>query len=265
MERQSDAPFFLYLSHYAVHTPIQGRPDLVAGARERPAQDGHDDPEYAAMIEAVDEGVGRILDALDRLGLAGSTAVIFYADNGGYGPVTSMAPLRGSKGMLYEGGIREPLIVRWPGVVAPGGTTDVPVIGTDFYPTLLDLAGAPLPEAQAFDGTSFAPVLGGERLPDRDLFWHFPAYLGADRSVPGPWRTTPASVIRRGDEKLIHFFEGDRWELYDLANDLSESTDLAAERPGRVAEMRAALQAWWAETGAFVPVELNPGFGGDGR
>ena len=129
--------------------------------------------------------------------------VIFYADNGGYGPVTSMDPLRGSKGMLYEGGIREPLIVRWPGRVAPGTTSDVPVIGTDFYPTLLEIARLDPGEGQLLDGRSFLPVLEGNDAPERDLFWHFPAYLGADSSVPGPWRTTPASAIRPITEYIV--------------------------------------------------------------
>ena len=253
LEENHEDPFFLYLSHYSVHTPIQGRPDLVEHYREKAGSGGHGNPEYAAMVHAVDEGVGRLMDALDRLDLAENTLVMFYADNGGFGPVTSMAPLRGSKGMLYEGGIREPLIARWPGWIVAGTTTDVPVIGTDFYPTLLELAGAPAPAGQTLDGRSFLAVLDGASAPDRDLFWHFPAYLEADRSVSGPWRTTPVSAIRRGDLKLIHFFEDGRSELYDLGADISESHDLAMEMPERTAELKAALESWWAETDAYVP------------
>ncbi len=256
IEEGGERPFFLYLSHYSVHTPIQGRPDLVSYYQDKPASDGHDNPEYAAMIQAVDEGVGRLMETLDRLALAENTVVIFYSDNGGYGPATTMSPLRGSKGMLYEGGIREPLIVRWPGRVARGSVTDEPVIGTDLYPTLMDLAGGRAPSGHVLDGRSFRSALHGVRFadPTRDLFWHFPAYLESDASVPGPWRTTPSSAIRRDQWKLIHFFEGDRWELYDLESDIGESHDLSAEMPERTAELRAALEEWWAETGAFLPI-----------
>jgi arylsulfatase A-like enzyme len=261
LEREKGGPFFLFLSHYSVHTPLQARDELVDHYRDKPPVEGHANPVYAAMIESVDEGVGRILDALDRLGLEENTVVIFYSDNGGFGPATSMEPLRGSKGMLYEGGIRVPLIVRWPGRVRPGSTVATPVIGTDFYPTLAEIAGAPLPAGQVLDGVSFVPVLTGATESEaRDLVWHFPAYLEADRSVDGPWRTTPASALRRGDYKILHFFEDDRWELYDLANDISESRDLSTERPEVTGELRAALARWWSETGAFMPTEPNPDF-----
>jgi arylsulfatase A-like enzyme len=211
------------------------------------------------MVQSVDEGVGRIIDTLDELGLAENTVLIFYSDNGGFGPATSMVPLRGSKGMLYEGGIRVPLIVRWPGHVEPGSVTNEPIIGTDFYPTLAEIAGIDLASDHILDGSSFVPVLTeiGEIQP-RDLVWHFPAYLEADRSVSGPWRTTPASAIRRGVYKLIHFFEDGHSELYDLTEDVSESNDLSLKMPEVTDELRASLQAWWEETGAFVPSEPNP-------
>ena len=259
IERQTDTPFFLYLSHYSVHTPIQGKPELAARYVDKAAADGQDNPTYAAMVQSVDEGVGRIIDTLDQLGLAENTVVIFYSDNGGFGPATSMLPLRGSKGMLYEGGIRVPLIVRWPGYVEPGSVTNEPVIGTDFYPTLAEIAGANLESDHILDGTSFLPVLRetGE-IQARDLVWHFPAYLEADRSVSGPWRTTPASAIRRGAYKLIYFFEDGRSELYDLTEDVSESNDLSLKMPEVTDELDAALQAWWEGTGAFVPSEPNP-------
>jgi arylsulfatase A-like enzyme len=258
IEQQSDAPFFLYLSHYSVHTPIQAKPELVERYVDRAPSDGHGNPTYAAMVQSVDEGVGRIVDTLERLGLSENTVVIFYSDNGGFGPVTSMAPLRGSKGMLYEGGIRVPLIVRWPGRVRRGSVTEVPVIGTDFYPTFAEIASADLVADHVLDGTSFLPLLtqSGE-IPARDLMWHFPAYLQSDASVAGPWRTTPASAIRRGAYKLIHFFEDDRWELYDLSRDTAESNDLSLEMPDITDELRDALRSWWHETGAFIPSEPN--------
>ena len=258
LEQERNEPFFLYLSHYSVHTPIQGKPELVEHYADKAPADGQGDPTYAAMVESVDEGVGRIVDTLERLELAENTIVIFYSDNGGFGPVTSMTPLRGSKGMLYEGGIRVPLLVRWPGHVEPGSVTDVPVIGTDFYPTLAEIAGADA-GSQVLDGVSLVPILEARgEPPTRDLLWHFPAYLQADRSVPGPWRTTPVSVIRRGSYKLLYFFEDDRQELYDLTLDESESRDLSLEMPELTSELRRALERWWSETEAFLPSEANP-------
>ena len=259
IDRSREGPFFLYLSHYTVHTPIQAREEITERYRTKPPADGHDDPTYAAMIESLDQGVGRILDALEERGLSDNTVVIFASDNGGFGPVTSMAPLRGSKGMLYEGGIRTPLIVRWPAGVEPGTTSAAPVIGLDLFPTFAELAGAPLPDAQPLDGVSLVPALTGSGdVPERDLIWHFPAYLEADRSVSGTWRTTPASALRRGPYKVIHFFEDDRWEVYDLTSDVSETDDLSAVRPELTEQLRSSLQAWWTDVDAFVPTEPNP-------
>jgi arylsulfatase A-like enzyme len=263
IETERDGPFFLYLSHYSVHTPIRAKPDLVDRYQAKAASRGHDNPTYAAMIHSVDEGVGRILAALDTLGLAENTVVFFYSDNGGYGPATSMAPLRGSKGMLYEGGIRVPLLVRWPGHVEPGSLSERQAIGTDIFPTILEMAGG-IPEPdQALDGKSLVPVLEGRARPEvRPLFWHFPAYLEAYRAGESPWRTTPASAIRLGRHKLIYFFEDNRTELYDLVSNPAESVDLSEEMPERHEELLERLRAWWAETGAFIPTEPNPEYRG---
>jgi arylsulfatase A-like enzyme len=262
MEESRDEPFFLYLSHYSVHTPIRGKPGLVERYRAKAGSGGQDHPTYAAMVHSVDEGVGRLLATLDSLDIADNTVVFFHSDNGGYGPVTSMAPLRGSKGMLYEGGIREPLIVRWPGRVAPGTVTRTPVIGTDLYPTILEIGGGTPPAEQPLDGVSLVPLLEetGDLAP-RPLFWHFPAYLEADRSVDGPWRTTPASAMRMGRHKLLYFFEDRRWELYDLEADPSESVDLSIALPEEVSRLRGVLEAWWQDTGAFIPTVRNPLYG----
>ncbi len=265
IEREADGPFFLFLSHYGVHTPIQGKPEVAARYREKPASDGHESPEYAAMIETLDDGVGRILATLDRLGLDERTVVVFASDNGGYGPITSMAPLRGSKGMLYEGGIRVPMIWRWPDKFPAGVTSATPVIGTDVYPTFAELAGIPLPTSQPVDGANLTPVLFGapdleSEVTDRELVWHFPAYLEADRSVAGAWRTTPSSAIRQGQYKLLHFFEEERWEVYDLDADLSETTDISDLEPEVTNRLRGALIRWWERTDAFVPSEPNPDF-----
>ena len=264
IDRSQGGPFFLYLSHYTVHTPIQAREEITERYRTKPPADGHENPTYAAMIESLDQGVGRILDALEERGLSENTVVIFASDNGGFGPVTSMAPLRGSKGMLYEGGIRTPLMVRWPEGIAPGSTSATPVIGLDLYPTFAELAGASLPEDQPLDGVSLVPALTGSgEVPERDLVWHFPAYLEADRSVSGPWRTTPASALRRGPYKVIHFFEDDRWEVYDLTSDVSETDDLSAARPELTEQLRSRLQAWWTDVDAFLPTEPNPLYRGE--
>jgi arylsulfatase A-like enzyme len=254
-------PFFLYLAHYAVHTPIQAKDVDVDRFRSVDGVGGQANPTYAAMIAALDEGVGKILDTLDQLDIADRTVVIFMSDNGGFGPVTSMAPLRGSKGMLYEGGIRVPMVVRWPGVTAPGVVSDVPVIGTDLFPTFLDIAGADPPSGQPLDGVSLLSLLRGGVTPDeRPLFWHFPAYLARDRSVAGPWRTTPASAVRVGDFKLVHFFEGDVWELYNLSDDLGEDANLIDREPERAATLRSVLETWWEATGAWLPTETNPSY-----
>jgi len=218
------------------------------------------------MIHSVDEGVGEILATLDALDLAGNTVVFFYSDNGGYGPATTMAPLRGSKGMLYEGGIRVPLMVRWPGHVEPGQVSDEQVIGTDLFPTILEMAGGKPGPGSGLDGRSFVPLLENRGRPEtRPLFWHFPAYLEAYRSGEGPWRTTPASAIRLGPHKLIYFFEDDRAELYDLTSDPSEARDLSLEIPEKHQELLDHLRAWWEGTGAFIPKEPNPGYRGTVR
>ncbi len=260
IEQQRERPFFLHLAHYAVHTPLQAKQRLVDKYAGKPVTPEHGDPVYAAMIESVDESVGRIVDKLAELGLAERTLVVVFSDNGGFGPVTSMAPLRGSKGMLYEGGIRVPLVAHWPGTIPPGRTIDAPVIGTDLYPTFLEIAGGRI-AGEAWDGVSLLALLTGEdRLPERPLFWHFPAYLEADRSTPGPFRTTPAAAVRMGDYKLLEFFETDALELYDLQADVGEERNLVDSLPEVTARLRDAMVAWRATVGAAVPSEANPAY-----
>ena len=264
-----DTTFFLYLPHFAVHTPIQGKPALAEQYETAPAWHGQHNADYAAMIESLDASVGRLLAGLDSLGLSEKTIVVFTSDNGGLGgyasaglphsrDVTDNYPLKGGKGQLYEGGIRVPTAVRWPGVTAAGTTSDVPILSHDFYPTLLEMAGAAPPEDQTLDGLSLAPLLRGEAAPDRDaLFWFFPAYLQA--YGPTGLRTAPAAAVRQGDAKLIWFFEDDRVEYYDLREDLGEEHDLAASDPGRAAALRARLGKWLAETEAPLPIP-NPAY-----
>ncbi len=261
MKACKDKPFFLYLSHHAVHTPIQAKPELTAKYERKVPAGGHDNPKYAAMIESVDQSVGRVLDTLEDLDLARETVVFFFSDNGGYANATSVEPLRGSKGMLYEGGIRVPAIVRWSGLTRPGGICDEPIMGADFYPTMLDMAALAKPGGYTLDGESLLPLLKGTgTLGQRAIFWHFPAYLEPYNDAQWPWRTTPAGAIRQGPWKLIEFFEDGRLELYNLAEDPGETHNLVDELPQKAESLRAKLAEWRRRTKAPVPRQLNPEF-----
>ena len=259
IEANKDAPFFLYLSHYAVHIPLEARRALIEKyeAKPKPAT-GVNNPIYAAMIEHVDDSVGRIMAKLRELDLEENTLVVFMSDNGGLhrrfdeaGPaVTTNAPLRDEKGTLYEGGIREPLIVRWPGVVDADTTCDEPVTSVDFYPTFLEVSGATQPQVHALDGLSLTPLLkGGARLTRQDIYWHYPHYH----------HSTPAGAVRAGDWKLIEFFEDGRLELYNLRDDIGETRNLAADEPRRAQELQKRLAAWRDSLGAAMPVP-NPNY-----
>lgn len=252
-ERNRDRPFFAYLADHAVHAPFDPKPELLEKYRRKAAagDDRRNDPESAATVEAVDTNVGRIMATLERLDLADDTIVIFTSDNGGTAQFTP--PLRGGKGELYEGGIRVPLAVCWPGVVRPGATSDVPVATIDLYPTLLDLCGAKPPADQPLDGVSLAGLLRGGPPPEaRMLFWHFPCYVG---------RATPSSAVRDGDDKLVEFFEdGGRLELYDLREDPHERRNLAASRPERTAALARSLHEWQRTTAAAIPRAANPAY-----
>lgn len=263
-----DQPWCVYLSHYAVHTPIQGKPELVPKYRSKPPGLLHDNAEMAAMIQAVDDGVGRIIEALEAWGLRENTVILFSSDNGGYGPGTDMYPLYGYKGNYYEGGIRVPLFFNWPGVTRPGTVSDEPVIGVDLYPTLLEIAGASPPEGQVLDGLSLVPLLTGERSrlteEPRPLFWHFPAYLesytvfGEQRDAL--FRSRPCSMIRLGDWKLHQYFEDGALELYNLAEDIGESRNLAEGEPEKTRQLLERLEAWREAVDAPVPKAPNPEF-----
>lgn len=261
MQAHTDDPFFLYLPHFAVHTPIQGRADLVTKYKKLAKSDPSVKPGYAAMVESVDESVGRVLDALEEIGIGDRTIVIFFSDNGGNGVYTTNAPLRGSKGMLYEGGIRVPLIVAGPGVERAGETEDAPVIGTDLLPTVLELLGLEAPGD--LDGRSLVPMLArpaDASWQERPIFWHFPVYLEAYSADQGPWRTTPAGAVRVGRYKAVEFFEDGRLELFDLEEDLGEQRDLAQSLPEEAARLRKILRAWREATGASVPSEPEPAY-----
>ncbi|MFT4586899.1 MAG: arylsulfatase A-like enzyme [Limisphaerales bacterium] len=270
---QAARPFFLYLAHWDVHTPIRARKDVVEKYKrklEGGAWDRKWNTTYAAMIEAVDISVGRVAKALKDNGVEDNTLFVFTSDNGGHSGATWCEPLKGAKGAFYEGGIRVPTCVRWPGVIAPNSECDTPITGVDFLPTFAELAGAGLPKNQPVDGKSFVPLLKGEAaLAERAIFWHYPLYLsggtynqvvpvyGTDRMY---WRATPCSVIRKGDWKLIQFFEDDSIQLFNLRKDLGEKTDLATTHPEKAAVLLAELNAWQNKTGATIPTKLNPKF-----
>jgi arylsulfatase A len=255
IEANRARPWFLYLPEFAVHLPEQAKPDLVERFRRKVDRGNpQHDPVYAAMIASLDENVGRILKKLDDLDLARHTAIFFMSDNGGVvnegtrkEPVTSNAPLRAGKGHVYEGGIREPMMVRWPGVTRAGTVNHTPVSSVDFYPTILEMAGANI--LTGGDGASFVPLLRGRSLRREPLFWHYPHYSNQG----GP----PAGAVRSGDYKLIEFYEDGRLELYNLARDIGESEDLSKSEPKRAAELHAALKKWRQSVDAAMPTE-NP-------
>jgi arylsulfatase A-like enzyme len=269
--RHKTEPFFLYLPHFGVHSPHQAKDTLIEKFKPKPGVGGHNNPTYAAMIASVDESVGRIMKTLDDLKLAENTVVIFSSDNGGVGgyvregvkqagDVTDNAPLRSGKGSLYEGGIRVPFIVRWPGVTKPGSLCDVPAIHVDLYPTFLEITGVKRPENYILDGESLVPLLknANASLKRDAIFQHFPGYLGAG---VGSWRTTPVGLIQMGDWKLMEFFEDGRLELYNLKDDIGESKNLAKEMPDKTKELHAKMLAWRAEIKAPMPTpnkEMKP-------
>jgi arylsulfatase A-like enzyme len=252
LERNRDRPFFLYLAHYAVHIPLRAKPDLIKKYPGKLEYGRQSNPIYAAMLESLDQSVERVVRKLEELKLEGRTLVVFTSDNGGLAtlegpntPPTINSPLREGKGFLYEGGIRVPLIVKWPGVVKPGSKTSVPVITHDLYPTLLEAAGIEV-KTSPLDGVSLVALLRGTGEPARDaLYWHYPHYSNQGGR--------PGGAIRQGKHKLIEFYEDNRRDLFDLHADPSESRNLATARPEVVKSMAARLQMWRKEVGAQMP------------
>jgi arylsulfatase A-like enzyme len=278
IENRGERPFFLNLWYYEVHTPIQAKDHLIAKYERKARAMGLDqlptfaegeffpcehkqhlrvtrrllqsDPTYAAMIETLDDNIGRLLDTLEREGIADETLVIFTSDNGGLATAESSPtcnlPLAEGKGWMYEGGTREPLLVRWPGVVAAGSVCHEPVTSPDFYPTLLEAAGLPPMPEQHCDGMSLTPLLRqAGTLGERPIFWHYPHY--------GNQGGTPGSSVRLGDDKLIEFFEDGRLELYNLRDDPGEQHNLAADRPQRAEFLHQLLDTWRRRLSAQIP------------
>jgi arylsulfatase A-like enzyme len=265
MEAQKDRPFMLYLCTNAVHTRIAARrEDEEMFLRQGLPAEGPWNAKYAGFVKAIDDNVGRILDKIDSLGIAENTIVMFMSDNGALGgDVASNKPLRGNKAQLYEGGIREPMIVHWPGVTRPGSTCETPVTSVDFYPSMLEMAGLDLRPRQHVDGRSFVGLLRGKDQPGRAMYWHYPHY-----SKHG---IAPSSAIREGDWKLIRFYSRYRpdlpegrtdepaVELYNLSEDPYETTDLAQSQAGKTKELLAKLDRYLQSVGACLPIE-NPDY-----
>ncbi|MFT4547492.1 MAG: arylsulfatase A-like enzyme, partial [Verrucomicrobiales bacterium] len=257
-------PWLLYLTHFAVHTPLQAKQEDVKRYEAKAPGKIHNHTVMAGMIKSVDDGIGKLVATLDSLGLKDNTAIIFYSDNGGYGPATSMAPLKGYKGTYYEGGIRVPFCVNWPAVVKAGTRCAVPIAAVDILPSFCEMTGAQLPKDQPVDGMSILPLLKGGTLAERSIFWHFPAYLQsyqrADEQRDPLFRSRPCSIIRDGDWKLHEYFEDGALELYNLKSDLSEKTNLADANPEKRNELHDKLKSWRKATRAPVPSEKNPDF-----
>jgi len=275
IDSHKEEPFFLYLAHYDVHVQLDADSTLIQKYMAKDRVEGYPcNAVYAAMVEHVDISVGRVLNKLDELGLSENTLVVFFSDNGGLVSrfdripllaqskqhlyqgdtllyiASSNAPLRAEKGTVYEGGIREPFIVRWPGKIESGQINDAIISSVDFYPTLAELAGISLPVSQEFDGISLVPLMeGNDSDPERAIFWHYPVYH----------HDHPASVIRKGEWKLIHYLHDNSRRLYNLKDDLGETTDLSSSIPSKRDELSTLLDQWRKKVGAELPVP-NPDF-----
>lgn len=266
IKANKDHPFFVNYWCYSVHSPWGAKPELIEKYRAKvDPKSPQRSPLYAAMVESLDDAVGTVTKTLDDLGLSQNTLIVFFSDNGGVdfheidgAPVTSNLPLRSGKGSIYEGGTREPCVVVWPGTVTPGSTSEAIVSSVDWYPTLLDILDVKPREELKFDGISFVPALKGQPLNRDAIFCHFPHYTVS---------TDPATYVRRGDYKLIRFFcdspdQIDRFELYNLKDDIGETKDLAAQQPDKVNELKPLIENFLQQTEAVIPVK-NPGYDAD--
>ena len=250
LRREHDQPMFVCLWTYNPHYPFEAPEELVKHYQGKEGR-GLKNPIYGGQIEATDRAVGRVLDELQRLEIDDQTLVIFTSDNGGWSGATDNTPLRAGKGYLYEGGLRVPLIVRWPGVTQSGREEDSPVVSMDLTATILDAAGVKLKAEDALDGETLRPLFGGGNLERKALFFHYPHFAFHRANRPG-------SAVREGDYKLLHFYDDDTVELYDVAQDLSETTDLAQKKPQVAARLKQRLTAWLQETEAGIPQRRQP-------
>jgi arylsulfatase A-like enzyme len=273
MQKHHDEPFFVYMSFFAVHTPISAPKEDIAYFDNKSKSEYHDNQTYAGFIKSFDDNVGRLIDYLEKTDdprnkgkkLVENSIIIFYSDNGGLGgyarsgivakEVTDQFPLRDGKGSLKEGGIRVPLIIRWDSRVKAGSITDVPVTTVDFYPTLTEIVQAKLPDNLVLDGKSLLPIFKNQEFKERALFWHFPAYLQGSKRKNGnlDFRTTPASVIREGKWKLLYYYENEQWELYNLHEDIGEHQNLIQSHVNIANKLAQKLVRWLKETNADLP------------
>ena len=273
IESHKDEPFFAFLSFYSVHAPLQTTKKLWQKYRDKalaageqpdsrffvdrttPVRQVQDNPLYGGMVESMDDSIGIVMAKLDELGLSENTIVVFTSDNGGVsagdGKATSNLPLRGGKGRQWEGGIREPYYIMWPKKIAAGSKCATPVTGTDFYPTLLELTGQKLRDGQHVDGVSLVPLLNEKLIENRDLYWHYPHY--------GNQGGEPSSIVIRGDWKLIRYYEDNRIELYNIADDVGEESNVADANPEVAAVLKKQLSGWLQDVDARMPMP-NPDF-----
>lgn len=261
-EADRKKPYFLYYATYAVHTPLQAPEELIEKYRNKPKTEAHNNPVYAALVEAMDRNVGKVLKAIKDSGQSDNTVIIFTTDNGGVYDISKQWPLRAGKGSFYEGGIRVPMIIYQPGKYEDKVYDDVMVSQLDLFPTLMDLAGVSK-ENLLLDGKSLKPVLEGGKtsvLKKRSLFWHFPAYLegGNKESVDRLFRSRPVSVMRKGSWKLIENYEDNSLELYNIEKDLGENENLINKYPLKAKEMQKELEEWKSDVKAPFDFELNP-------
>lgn len=257
-------PFFLYLPYFTVHTPLQGKEELIAKYETKINKDKRFNARYGAMVESMDENVGRLLNTLKELKIDKNTMVVFLSDNGGLARVSSQFPLRAGKGSYYEGGIRVPCIIKWPNKIKEHRKTDIPITGMDIFPTLMDAVHDK--SDYNLDGISLLPFLEhNQKIEERALFWHFPIYLEKvdplkDEARDTLFRTRPGSVVRKGKWKLHEYFENNEFELYNLETDIKERVDLSKENPEKVKELVKDLKTFRKYKNAPVPVEKNEEF-----
>ncbi|MEX2565171.1 MAG: sulfatase [Cyclobacteriaceae bacterium] len=263
IEENQAKPFFLNLPFYSVHTPIMGKQNLIERFENKRGKEGQDRADYAAMVASVDENVGKLLAVLDDLNLTENTLLIFTSDNGGIRDISYQNPLRAGKGSYYEGGIRIPLVIRWPGKIQAGSKSDYPVTHLDFYPTIRGIIKAESRPEDVLDGRDISPLFGRQTMEERTLFWHFPIYLQAynpkeDGGKDPLFRTRPGSALRKGKWKLHHYFEDYDYELYNLVQDPGEKHNLVESHSDIRDQLIKALHDWRKEVNAPVPSVRNP-------
>ena len=262
IDQNKDRPFFVYLAHFGVHTPLEAKTELIEKYRKKKGVGDHNNPVYAAMIESVDQSVGRVLAKLDALKLTDNTIVIFASDNGGVGgyqaagvnarSITGTFSLRGGKGMLYEGGLRVPFLIAWPGRIPPGRTSDTPCAHVDLLPSFVELTGKSVLPKQTLDGVSLVKLWKNPdtKLDREAIYCHFPGYLEGSK---GAWRTTPCAMMRAGDFTLLEFFEDGRLELYNVKDDIGQKQDLAKRLPEKTRELHQKMVDWRRQIKAAMP------------